>query len=317
MQPDLTCRTPAAEKLPLLPSTAVPRIPQGATARKIVKLLRADVNRSWTPGEIVAETGLKKSTVRKELCRLIEPGTKDTPPPVQRTGPGLYAAFLGPGELARIESPEPKIHALQLVWKVPRFGGLPPRSRTRTREAGFGILHADGDWLHDEASRSYRCKRWHDGQRVTLQVFPSTATVLASVNSSKTPLAPADVGRLRSFLEATLQAEGIPWTEPRIVTVEIARDFQRFRLAGREAARFFLGRMGTRGDTLNLGALEGALVQIYNKTQIGAMRQEIRLQPRELDLPNLQALLTSMFYGPLPTDVQPEPLDHGEPGGYV
>ena len=100
--------------------------------------------------------------------------------------------------------------------------------------------------------------------------------------------------------------------------MEINRDFTRVRLAGREAARFYLGRMGLSGETLRLNALEGALVQVYNKERLGVMRQEIRLQPRGLDLPNLQALVVSMFYGPLPggdTAVAPE---RGPPeGGYA
>lgn len=286
-----------------------------------MQLLRREPGRSWTPGEICIKIQAKKATVTKELCRLIRGGTEETPPPVQRVAPGLYACFLGQRELAELENPQPKVHAIQLVWKtphLPRFGGSPPRSRARTREAGFGILHAEADWIHDEASRSFRAKRWHDGMRLTLQAFPTTGTLMISLDSSKTPLDAPAIGRLRAFLEATLQAEGYPWSEPRVATVEINRDFKRVRLAGREAARFFLGRMGISGEqNLKLGHLEGALVQIYNKHELGVMRQEIRLQPRDLDLPNLQNLVASMFYGPLPPEVQAEPTEPGDPGGYA
>jgi len=297
-------RRAAAGNVPLLVSSAAPRIPSGRVGRSIVAVLRKDPARSWTPGEIAEATRLKKATITKELCRLIRGGNKESPPPVERVAPGLYSCFLGPQELTQIENPEPRVHALQIVWKagnLPRFGGSPPRSRGRTREAGFGMLHAEGDWVHDEGSRSYRCKRFHEGLKITLQAYPTTGTLMASIDSSKTPLSGPDLAGMRIWLQATLQAEGYAWTEPRVATVEINRDFQRVRLRGREAARFFMGRLGLQGErSLSLGHLEGALVQVYNKHSLGVMRQEIRLQPRELDLPNLQALVTSMFYGPMP-----------------
>lgn len=266
----------------------------------------------------------KKASVKKELCRLLKPGPDDTPPPVQRVAHGLYACFLGPAELQQLENPQPKVHALQLVWKLPGqppFGGSPPRSRAHTRgamlDAGFGAIHADGAWTHDDSSRSWRCRRWHGNLKVTLQAFPTTGTLMASVDSSLHPLGATELGHLRTFLEATVQAEGFTWTEPRVATVEVNRDFKRVRLAGREAARFYLGRMAFTGEqALQLRHLEGALVQVYNKHQMGVMRQEIRLQPRDLDLQNLQALVVSMFYGPLPPQEQPSPLTQPD-GGYA
>jgi hypothetical protein len=132
---------------------------------------------------------------------------------------------------------------------------------------------------------------------------------MASIDSSNTPLDAHEIGHLRTWLQATLQAERFPWIEPNIATVEINRDFKRVRLSGREAARFYMGRMGLSGEhELKLSHLEGALVQIYNKDRLGVMRQEIRLQPRGLDLANLQALMASMFYGPMPGPQQPAPL---------
>lgn len=317
MQP--SSRRASAATNPPLPVSAVPRIPDGKLARRIVGLLRLEPGRSWKPQEILEALKIPKAKgggLRKELARLTKPGRDDSPPPIQRVGPTLYACFLGPGELAQLESPEPRVHGLQLVWKSPQNGGSPPRSRARTREAGFGELHRDGDWMHDEASRSWRCVRFYKAHRVTVQVFATTGTILASVDSSREPMGPLELGHLRTWLEATWQGAGFAWLEPRVATVEVNRDFKRVRLRGREAARFYLGRMGTSGDSLKLGQLEGALVQIYNKASLGVMRQEIRLQPRDLDLENLQALVTSMFYGPLPPEVQAMPLD-GEPGGYA
>lgn len=291
-----------------------PRNPTGLLARKIVAVLRRDPARSLTVHELVAEVRKGKSAVKKELCRLLLPGKDDTPPPVQRTGRGLYAAFVGPEELARIESPTPKVHALQLVWPVPGsppFGGSPPRSPPSSQGWDFGVLHGHA-WVHDEGSKSYRLVRWHSSLKITLQAFPTTGKLLASVDSSENPLDAPALGTLRTWLEATLQAEGFPWTEPRVVTVEINRDYHRVRLNGREAARFYLGRMGLSGErSLKLGHLEGALVQIYNKERLGVMRQELRLQPRDLDLPNLQAIVASMFYGPMPDDVGERPPPEG------
>lgn len=289
--------------------------------------MRAEPGRSFSPNELAVLTKSKKANVKKELCRLLKPGPDDTPPPVQRVAHGLYTCFLTPDDLLKLENPQPKVHALQLVWKAggwPPFGGSPPRSRAHAHaragvlDAGFGVLHAQGGWVHDEGSRSWRCSRWHASLRITLQAFPSTGTLLASVDSSRTPLDGPALGHLRTWLEATFQAESLPWTEPRVVTVEINRDFQRVRLQGRSAARFFLGRMGLSGEqSLRLQHLEGALVQIYNKEALGVMRQEIRLQPRDLDLPNLQALVVSMFYGPLPPKEQEVSQPAQPDGGYA
>lgn len=311
-----------------MPGVAVPRIPRGRLAQALVAVLRAEPGRSWTPGELAVKVKGKKASVKKELCRLLLPGPDDTPPPVQRLAHGLYSCFLTPEALTQLENPQPKVHALQLVWKlpgVPPFGGSPPRSRAHTHargqvlDAGFGVIHAESDWTHDEASRSWRCKRWHGGLRITLQAFPTTGTLMASIDSSMTPLDAPAIGHLRTFLEATLQAERFTWTEPRVATVEVNRDFKRVRLAGREAARFYLGRMGFTGEqSLQLKHLEGALVQVYNKHALGVMRQEIRLQPRDLDLANLQALVVSMFYGPLPPQQQePSPPLPPPEGGYA
>lgn len=313
----LARRLKAAENSPPL-VVHRPRNPTGILAQRIVAVLRRDPARSWTVHELVVEVKKGKPAVKKELCRLLLPGRDDTPPPVQRTGRGLYAAFVGPEELARIESPTPKVHALQLVWPVPGsppFGGSPPRSPP-TAEAAFGVGHGRS-WVHDEESRSYRVVRWHGPLKITLQAFPTTGKLLASVDSSENPLDAQALGTLRTWLEATLQAEGFPWTEPRVATVEINRDYHRVRLNGREAARFYLGRMGLSGEQhLRLGHLEGALVQIYNKERLGVMRQELRLQPRDLDLPNLQALVVSMFYGPL-SDTASRGTPPPPEGGYA
>lgn len=309
-------RLKAARNSPPLGVIQPPRIPTGRLASSLVAYLRKNPGLSYTPNDLAVAVKAKKADVKKELCRLLLPGRDDTPPPVQRTGRGLYACFLGPRELALIENPQPKVHAIQLVWKAPSlppFGGSPPRSPPLgVLDAGFGQTHRS--WVHDEASRSYRLQRWHGPLRITLQVFPTTQTLMASIDSSSTPLDGPAIGHLRTWLEATLQAEGFAWSEPRVATVEINRDFTRVRLNGLEAARFFLGRMGLGGTQLKLEALEGALVQIYQKEELGVMRQEIRLQPRGLDLPNLQALVVSMFYGP----VQPEAMPPGPPeGGYA
>lgn len=310
-------RLKAAEKSPPLVGGQLPRIPTGSLAKRLVATLRKDP-RSWTVSELCGEVHAPKSHVKKELCRLLLPGRDDTPPPVQRTGRGLYACFMGPHELLRLENPQPKVHAIQLVWKTPTlppFGGSPPRSPPGILDAGFGVLHGRS-WVHDEESRSYRLQRWHGSLRITLQAFPTTATLMASIDSSATPLDGPALGTLRTWLEATLQAEGFMWSEPRVATVEINRDFHRVRLAGREAARFYLGRLGLSGEQhLKLNHLEGALVQVYNKEKLGVMRQELRLQPRDLDLPNLQALVVSMFYGPLPDTHGPSSLP--PEGGYA
>ncbi len=263
----------------------------------------------------------KKGNVKKELCRLLLAPRGGGTPPVQRTGKGLYSCFIGPGELLQIENPQPKVHAIQLVWDAaspPLFGGFPPRSRAPAyaREQLFAPVQAQGGWVHDQASRSWRAVRWHDAYKLTLQHFPSTGKVLVSVNATAQPLDAAGLGHLRTWLQATMQAEGFTWTEPRVATVEVNRDFERVRLGQREAARFYLGRLGLSGDrALRLGHLEGALVQIYNKEALGVMRQEIRLNPRDLDLPNLQALVESMFYGPT---VEPPTWAPSSPdGGYA
>jgi len=296
-------RLKAAGKSPPL-GVQPPRIPSGKLAAAIVAALRSEPGRSWQVSDLIPVVKKGKAAVKKELCRLLLPGPDDSPPPVQRVGRGLYACFLGPQELLALENPQPKVHALQLVWAAvnsPPFGGSPPRSPPLgVLDAGFGVGHRG--WTHDEDSRSYRLQRWHGGLKVTLQAFPTTGKLMASIDSSATPLDGQAIAHLRTWLEATLQAEGFPWSEPRVATVEINRDFTRVRLAGREAARFYLGRMGLSGETLKLNALEGALVQIYNKERLGVMRQEMRLQPRGLDLPNLQALVVSMFYGPMPQD---------------
>lgn len=307
-------------------AATAPRLPTGKVGRAIVRLLRLAPERSFTPYEIHAETGLNSNTIRKELSRLIKPRA-DTPGPVQRTGPGLYGAYLTPQDLKKIENPRPEIHALQLVWRapgLPRSGGSAPRSRTHAHakgavlDAGFGSLRAASDeWIHVEESRSWQVTRWHGDHKVTLQVFPTTGTYMASVNSSRAPMDAEGIARLRIWLEATFQAEGFPWTEPRVATVEINRDFKRVRLAGRSAARFFLGKMGLHGErSLHLKHVEGVLVQIYNKEDLGVMRQEIRLQPRELDLDNLQSLVATMFYGPMPEAAIPDHLPDPE-GGYA
>jgi hypothetical protein len=167
-----------------------------------------------------------------------------------------------------------------------------------------------------EASASFQCRRWFESRSVTMQAYPTTGTLLVSVDASDRPLNAEALGSLRTWLEATMQAEGFPWSDPSVKTVEINRDFHRIRLSGAEAARFYLGRMGMSGTTLRFAQLEGALVQVYQKHRLGVLRQEIRLQPRDLDMAGLQAMVTSMFYGPLPAE---EPFTPSTPpeGGYT
>lgn len=265
-----------------------------------------------------------KGAVKKELCRLLAAGPDDSPPPVQRTGPGLYACFLGPNELLRLENPTPHIHALQLAFTgalPPPNGGSPPGSRTHTHAWGAGarpreetLLPAQSSWQRVEASKSWQCRRWFEARPITMQAFPTTGTLLVSVDSSDRPLDPSSLAQLRTWLEATLQAEGMTWRDPTVKTVEVNRDFHRVRLSATEAARFYLGRMGLSGPHLGFAQLEGALVQVYQKDRLGVMRQEIRLQPRDLDMAGLQAMVTSMFYGPLPAD--PPSVPSIPEGGY-
>jgi len=315
-------RQAAARNTPPLPVASPPRVPTGKLARLLVAALRERPGQSYTPGELCLIVKAKKGNVKKELCRLLLPPRGNTTAPVQRTGKGLYACFLGPEELLAVENPQPKVHAIQLVWDAaspPLFGGFPPRSHAgaHAREQLFGPLTAQGAWVHDEASRSWRAVRWHEEYKLTLQHFASTGKLLVSVNASQKPLDAPALGHLRTWLQATLQAEGFTWQEPRVATVEINRDFERVRLGQREAARFYLGRLGLSGDrALRLGHLEGALVQIYNKEALGVMRQEVRLNPRDLDLPNLQALVESMFYGPA-REPPPPAVASSPEGGYA
>lgn len=311
-----------------LPSQGVgPRIPSGALGRAIVALLRSDPSRTYSPDEIAKAIGAARKSVGKELCRLITVGKNDSPPPVQRTGQGLYGCFLGPRDLHLIESPMPKVHALQLVWKLPPGGGSAPRSRARTHargrlaEAAWGELNAQGAWIHDDGSRSFRRITTHNDHKATLQVFPTTGTLLVSLSTTQKPLDPAGLQAIRAWLQGMFDGEGWPWYEPRVATVEINRDFKRIRLAGRDAVTFFLGRMAVNGErNLNLQALEGALYKLYNKKDLGVLREEIRLHPRELDLSNLQALVTTLFYGPLgqpPPPSVPAPILDAHEGGYT
>ncbi len=313
-------RRKAAAKSPPLTAVQPPRIPTGRLAARLVAVLRAEPGRTWTPAELAVEVKGRKADVKKELCRLLLPGRDDSPAPVQRTGRGLYACFLGPAELLLLENPQPKVHAIQLVWKLgslPLSGGSPPGSHASAHTRAWGV-QPSGAWVPVEGSRSWQLRRWHGKLAVTLQAFPTTGTVMASVDSSENPLDGPALGHLRTWLEATFQAESLNWIEPRVATVEINRDFQRVRLGQREAARFYLGRLGLSGEQhLKLEHLEGALVQIYNKERLGVMRQEVRLQPRDLDLPNLQALVVSMFYGPLPPQGRDEPAGSGPDGGYA
>lgn len=284
---------------PPLPVGSRPRFPTGKLAWKLVNELRKDPARSLTVQELVEATKAPKSHIKKELCRLLLAGKDGSPPPVQRTGRGLYACFLGPAELARIEEPEPKVHALQLTWKgesSPLCEGFPPRSPPGVLDAGFGVLRARGSWAHDEASRSWRCVRHEGLHEITLQAFPTTGTLMASVGSSEAPLDGPGLARLRVWLQATFAAEGFRWSDPLVSTVEINRDFKRLRLTGVDAARFYLGRMGLSGETLRLEALEGAVVQVYNKRDV--LRMEVRVQPRSMDLQSLTGLLVGFYYGP-------------------
>lgn len=292
-------RQKAAEKSPPLGRVGGPRIPTGKLAQAIVRFLRQDPTRSHTAKEIVVAVKAPASDVKKELCRLLLPGRDESPPPVQRLARGLYACHLGPRELALIENPEPKVHALQLTWKAessPLSGGFPPRSPPPILDAGFGELRPRGAWHHDEASRSWRVVRFQGPHEITLQAFPTTGTVMASIGSSDNPLDGPALAQLKVWLQATFSAEGFRWSDPIVSTVEIHRDFKRLRLSGAEAARFYLGRMGLAGETLRFEALEGALVQVYNKRDF--LRMEVRVQPRSLDLASLTGLLVGFYYGP-------------------
>lgn len=316
---DSARRAKAAKNSPRL-SVGGPRIPTGILARKIVLLLRQNPQRHYTPNEIATEVKDKKSNVRKELNRLLLRGKDDTPAPVIKTGPGFYACHIGPEELAAIEQPEPKVHALQLTWEAsdsPLFGGFPPRSPPSVLDAGFGAVRAQGAWAHDESSRSWRVVRFQGPHRITLQAFPTTGTLMASIGSSENPLNGPALAQLRVWLQATFQAEGFRWSDPQVKTVEIHRDFETLRLSGAEAARFYLGRMGLSGTTLRLEALEGALVQVYNKRDF--LRMEVRLRPRSLDLQSLEGLLVGFYYGP-PDDLGGSNGSPGLPhpeGGYA
>lgn len=312
-------RLKAAEKMPPLGGSAVPHIPTGKLAQRIVQFLRQNPTNGHTVAEIILAVKAPKANVKKELCRLLLPGRNESPPPVQRLARGLYGCHLTGRELALIENPEPKVHALQLTWKgesSPLCEGFPPRSPPNVLDAGFGSLRPRGVWAHDESSRSWRVVRFEGPHEITLQAFPTTGTVMASIGSSDNPLDAAAVGRLRVWLQATFAAEGFRWSDPIVSTVEIHRDFKRLRLTGAEAARFYLGRMGLSGESLKFEALEGALVQVYNKKDF--LRMEVRVQPRSLDLASLTGLLVGFYYGPRPDELgdsgavpRPEP-----DGGY-
>lgn len=291
--------------------------------------MREDPTKTWTPAELAGRVKTKQNAVRKELNRLLLPGPDGTPPPVQRTGRGVYACFLTQAELNLIESPPPVVHAIQVVWKTGagRFaGGSPPgrapaptraHARAAILDAGFGLVKSETEWVYHDGARAYSAVRWCGPHRVTLQAYPTTGTLMASIHATKDPIDGPGLAKLTTWLQATIQAEGYAWTDPKVATVEINRDFKRVRLAGREAVKFYLGRMAINGEhSLRMSQLEGALVQVYNKHETGAMRVEVRLQPRDLDLANLQSLVTSMFYGPPAAAYQPAPSDPGEGGAY-
>lgn len=310
-------RLKAAEKSPPLGAYAVPRIPTGRLAQRIVAKLREDPSRSWSPVMLAQAVKEPKANVKKELCRLLLRGRGDTPPPVVRVGRGLYACHLGPKELAGIENPTPKVHALQLTWKAassPLFEGFPPRSPPSIADAGFGSLRPRGSWAHDESSRSWRVVRFQGPHEITLQAFPTTGTLMASIGSSDNPLDGPALAQLRVWLQATFAAEGFRWSDPLVSTVEIHRDYKHVRLNGAEAARFYLGRMGLAGEQLRFQALEGALVQVYNKKDF--LRMEVRVQPRSLDLQSLEGLLVGFYYGPR-EEAGPSPGVLPPEGGYA
>lgn len=312
----LARRLKVAEKLPPLVSGG-PRIPTGKLAREIVRFLRQNPGQAYTPNDIIQAVKAPKASVKKELCRLLLGDKSGSPPPVLRVERGLYACYLGPAELALVENPEPKVHALQLTWKAsdsPLNGGFPPRSPPGVADAGFGAIRPRGSWHHDESSRSWRVVRFSGPHEITLQAFPTTGTVLASISSSENPLDAPALSRLRIWLEATFAAEGFRWTDPLVSTVEINRDYKRLRLTGADAARFYLARMGIHGEQLRFSALEGALVQVYNKHDY--LRMEVRLQPRSLTLENLGGLVANWMYGPRDTG-EALPERPGPEGGYA
>jgi hypothetical protein len=173
-------------------------------------------------------------------------------------------------------------------------------------------------WLWRQESKSWEKRAIAQGHNLTIQHYPSTGTVLASINSSRDPFDAAGLQRLRDYLSGIFAAEEMPWIEPNVVTVEINRDFKLLRLKGREAARFYLGRMGTSGDTMRFKELQGALVQLYMKRELGVMREEIRVNPVDLDLANLQSIVTNFFYGPVGSPPPPADNNGGDPpGGYA
>lgn len=294
----------AAKKPPQ--TTAVPKMPSGKIARRIVAMLRGEPGRVFTAHEITVKVGHSSGAVRKEMTRLTA-CRDERPAPLVRVERGLYRAWLSPAALQALEEAPPRVHGLQLAFRVPQTGGeAPPRAYTHAREG----------WLEITSSKSIQRRLQVMERWATVQVF-RTGTVLLSLDSSKNPLDARELANMTPFLMGAFTVMGLPWVQPKVASMEVNRDFKVVRLRGRELLQFRMrGGIQTGGDKeLTLQELQSAIIRIYNKEELGVMRMEARLEPIGLTLTEASAMITNMVYGPLQVpEGQVVPDDHA--GGY-
>lgn len=227
-------------------------------AWRIVALLKSEPRGLFTAKEVAARLRLGAGTVRKELHRM----TQADDGQVVRVAHGLFRAFTDASTLPLIETPEPKLHAIQLHCTMPQNRGWGPPAGAPT---SWGSLSARPAWTKLEVSGQWARDLTFEGRPVVVTVTPSTGTVQVSVRASSHAenLSLAEFQQLIPWLQGTMAGLGLVWSDPECDgdNLEMNLDYRSLWVA--------------RPDRLSLRKFSNAWAQAYQKGDW--LRAEVRL----------------------------------------
>lgn len=227
-------------------------------AWRIVALLKSEPRGLFTAKEVAARLRLSSSVVRKEIHRLL---ARDDAP-IVKVAHGLFRSFTDAAELPAIETPEPKLHAIQLHCTMPQNRGWGPPAGAPTN---WGSLSARPAWTRIESAGQWARDLQFEGRPVVVTVTPSTGTVQASVRCSSHDenLSLREFESFVPWLQGTMTGLGLVWSDPECDgdNLEMNLDYRSLWVS--------------RPDRLSLRKFANAWAQVYQKGDW--LRAEVRL----------------------------------------
>lgn len=276
-----------------------PRVPSGEVAREVWRVMRSDPNRLWTPARVAARLPHRsESTVSREMSRIVQKEHDGHAPPIERVERGLYRVFWDRRSLSVREDPPPKLHALQMILKLPvnKRWAPPGGAEAWATLRGVSPWHWSG-----KNGRWERAEQWR-GRMVRFWLAPRTGTVSVSLAASepKDNLDPGEFKEFTDWIGAWCQGLGVVWSDEyaQVRSFEMNKDYESLTLAGIRHER--------------LRRWRNVWAQVYQKKR-DLVRTEIRVEgDGRLSALEVHALLENFVSAPKVPD---EPDDHQDPLG--